>query len=200
MTKTLGALLASAVALSAQAHPECMDVETTPCSAFIQGAKFTLSTSGEVSAGSVSVHIPLPNGLYVEEAEFESLGESTLLALGITDVEASSTLLVLINNQPLKVLWSTEIGAFNASPMLVADGAVYLAAIGTVSKVRLNDGKVQWKHGGLYENNTQAYNSFVRPRKEAGVVIFTENKVTPSKYPGTRAVRVEDKTGKILEK
>ncbi len=69
-----------------------------------------------------------------------------------------------------------------------------------VAKLNLIDGKIIWQHKNLYERETQAFNSFILPRKEGNIIIFKEDKVSSAKYDGIREIHVDDATGKIISK
>ncbi|MCW8955249.1 MAG: hypothetical protein OQL09_00070, partial [Gammaproteobacteria bacterium] len=93
-----------------------------------------------------------------------------------------------------------ELFAFNTSPVLVHNNSIYLGGIGMIAKLDLNDGRIIWRHIGLYEAETQAYNAFEIPMIKNEYVIFREQKVPDASYPGIREIHVLDKTGKIIKK
>jgi hypothetical protein len=172
-----------------------------PCAVTIGVTPVTIQDNGLLTLpGNKRLQLRLPKDFYVQSLNYDHAADAGLLVLDISDNEVAATLIVLVEPTELKIKWSTKIPAFNASPPLISGQAIYLGAIGTVAKLRLSDGRLLWMQKGLYESDTQAFNSFVRPRKEASTVIFTESKVGTAKYKGIREVRVDDLTGKVLNK
>ena len=167
------------------------------CRIYIQGAWLEISNRGLLKLGDKSTQLTLPAGFYIESVKYENSGAGTVMSLEVTDIEGSFTLLALVDMTRRKLRWSAEVG-FNASPVLVTDSALYVGAIGMVAKINLHDGRIVWEHRDLYERDTQAFNSFIRPRKEAKTIVFVEAKV--GWYNGVREVSVDDVSGKLLSK
>lgn len=186
----------------ADGAPTCVGFGDTgrPCRVYVQGKWLDVTPGGLLTTETHSAKLTLPEHFYVDEVRYESLGSLAVFVFGITDAEAGSLLVALVDPHAPSIKWSVEIPAFNGSEPLVDGSAVYVAGIGTVAKLSVKDGRILWIHTGLHDRTTQAYNAFVRPRKESGTVVFTESKVGTARYEGIREVRVDDSSGKILSK
>ena len=149
------------------------------------------------------LQLPLPKHFSFESTLAttpELIGNSALLVLEITDGDGGATFLALVNPDDLALKWTAEVPAFSPSLPLVFGTALYIGGIGTVAKIDTSGGRALWIVRDLYENETQAFTSFVKPRKEGNIIVFTENKASAAKYPGVREVRVDDFTGRLLSK
>jgi len=144
--------------------------------------------------------ITLPEHFFIESVSHEPIGENFLIILGITDADAGSSVLALFNKKEMEIKWQTEIGAFNISEPLIGKDAIYVGAIGTVAKIDRDTGAIIWRHQWLYESDTGAFNSFIRPVKDGQVVRFIEEKQPRAKYSKPREIVVEDISGDILSK
>jgi hypothetical protein len=199
----LGLVLLTA-ASGAAAQSTCHAAELLPgtqCTVTVDGTAAWLDVAGTLSIPNAEpVQIPLPDQLYIESARAHDKEGTTLLVLEVTDVESSSTVLATLDHKTNKLKWSRELPAFNPSPPLLSKDALYIGAIGLVAKVRLSDGGIVWLHRDLYEQDTQAFNAFQKPRLAGSVVVFPEDKVPAAKHSGLREVRVDDRTGKLLSK
>jgi hypothetical protein len=172
-----------------------------PCEVPIGSTTIIIQNNGLFTrSDNNKLKLSLPQGFHLELVDLDCLTANGLIVLTITDGDEAGTLIVSVEPKDMKLKWSTEVPAFNASPLLIEGHAIYLGGIGTVAKLGLKDGQIIWMQTNLYENDTQAFNSFVQPRKDGNTIIFTEQKVSSAKYDGIRDVRVDDLTGKILTK
>ena len=182
-----------------------MDFESGPCLLKINGAKFEISINGMVhylpsGAGTKKIHIVLPEHYYVEAVQGYSFANCIILNLEISDGDAGSTLVAMLNKPNITLNWTFELGAFNPSPPLVTDDSIYIGGIGTIAKLNLKTGHTVWKHTGLYEKDTGAFNSFIKPIKQGEIIIFKDNSVSKSNQGNIREIRVIEKSGEIIQK
>ncbi len=183
-----------------------MDWESpkTPCVYNIDNEKFYIFPSGKIRVSMASktkeMRVSLPSQFYIESAKYEIDGNSVVFIFGITNAEAGSSILVYYDRNKNNISWQIEIGAFNVSEPLVGIDAIYIGAIGTIVKVDRNTGSILWRHKGLYERDTQAFNAFDRPTREGNFIKFVERKVSTAKYSGIREIIVDDISGEILNK
>jgi outer membrane protein assembly factor BamB len=172
------------------------------CDLNIQGSIYHIENSGVLTvkhAGkSSAISFRLPNRFLIDEVRYQIHDKNILFVLGITGDDSASALLAHFDLLQGRILWSTEIHAFNISPLLIAGSHVYIGGIGTVAKLRLSDGKIIWKHTDLYESGTGSYNAFELPRKEGNIVIFKE--LSASRRKKIREIHVDDTAGRILSK
>jgi len=145
------------------------------------------------SENSSEVKVSLPENFYIETVKYRIYENRILFVLSITDDEAGSAIIAQFDPINYRILWSTEINAFNISPLLISRNHIYVAGIGTVAKLNLSDGKKAWQHSGLYERGAGTYNSFILPKKKGNTIIFQDS-------ISNREVRVDDSSGKILSK
>jgi outer membrane protein assembly factor BamB len=175
-----------------------------PCNIKIRGSVYKVATNGillikQTGKKDAEVQIVLPDNFYIDAVQYQINNKNILFIFGITDDESGSTIIVLFDPTNNRLLWSTEIYAFNPSPLLVSQGYIYVGGIGMVAKLKLSDGKIIWQHKDLYERETGAFNSFIMPLREGNIIIFKEAKVS-DKYNGIREVRIDDTTGAIISK
>ena len=182
-----------------------VDQDSGPCLLEINGTNFNIYSEGIITynptkENAKSIQVILPETFYIEAVKSYTYNDEIIFILGITDDDAGSTLVALFDPKHSTLKWTYDLGAFNPSPPLVSGGSVYIAGIGTVAKIDVKNGRTVWKHTGLYESDTTAFNSFVKPFKQGAMIIFKEEKISSyDNYRGIREIRVDDKSGKILK-
>ena len=193
--------MSDAIADAADCFNE-FELSDRPCKIKMGSSDIVMRIDGSLTSpdGAKGVQVSLPKDFYLESVRYELTGNLVVLVLSISDSESGSTLVSVFDPARFVLVWTTEVPSFNASPPLVTDGFVYLGAFGTVAKLDLLSGVRLWMHSGLYERETQAFNSFVQPRKNDDTIVFAEEKTSTAKYKGVREVRVRDSTGKLLSK
>jgi len=164
-----------------------MDVTSGPCKMVINEKKYEINIEGKITYSSAkgdtrSIQPILPDHFYVQAVQSYVFNEDIIFLLEITDDDAGSTLVVMCKPSSVGLLWTAELGTFNPSPPLVDEGSVYIAGIGTVAKIDIKTGRIVWKHTGLYEQDTMAFNAFSKPIKRGNVIVFQEEKDSFAKY------------------
>jgi len=179
-----------------------MDTESERC--HVQSDKYSYSLSAEGALTRAkhpkSVTFKLPENYYIESVHFKPLTNRIIFTFSISDGDSGSVLVSLFDEDKFSFEWQTELFAFNVSPALIHNNSIYLGGIGVIAKINLDNGNIIWHHSGLYEADTQAYNSFVTPMIQGEYVIFREQKVPDASYPGIREIQALDRTGKIIKK
>ena len=179
-----------------------MEESKGPCLYDIDGRDYLIHTNGKISLidTDITVNITLPEYFQIEGVKHETYEGDILFNFSIRNCDSASTMIVRLASDNLKIKWQTEFIAFNSSQMLIDEGAVYVAGIGTIAKIDINSGSIVWEHDGLYERDSQAFNSFIKPRRDGDLIIFEENKVATAKYFGIRKIIVNRVSGEILSK
>jgi len=182
-----------------------MSEEVGPCQYKIKDKIFKVTTNGDIfytiNGRPLTVKIKLPENFFIEKVVFGDTQKNTVLFnFEITDSESGSSIITQINLPRGVVIWQREIPAFNSSPLLIIDKAVYVGGIGYIAKLNLSDGAILWFHDGLYERDTGAYNAFDKPYINGEHVIFPESNSTDARYPGIRSIVVRLADGKMVSK
>ncbi len=193
---TIISLVIANLAFSSEESCSMMGTDK-PCDLQINGNSYHIETKGDMlvkHSGKVSpVKIRLPEYFYIESVDYQIYKNKILFTFGITDDDAGSAIIAQFDPTNYRLLWATEINAFNASPLLITENAVYVGGIGMVAKLKLIDGNKVWQHRDLYVSGVGTYNSFKTPKKEGRTIIFQDDS-------SDKEVRVDDVTGKILSK
>jgi outer membrane protein assembly factor BamB len=168
-----------------------------PCNLQISDSLYHIETNGFLSVKhsekTSKITIDLPEHFYVEGVKYQVYENKILFTFGITDDDSGSAIIALFDPTHYRLLWATEINAFNVSPLLISRNHIYVGGVGMVSKLKLNDGKKVWQHRDLYVSGSGIYNSFKLPKKEGNAIVFQDES-------SDREVHVDDATGKILSK
>lgn len=189
-------LLIANVAFSSE--ETCFMMRTDkPCDLQINGSSYHIGTKGDLSvkhSGKVSTEkINLPEYFYIDGVKYQIYENNILFTFGITNDDDGSAIIAKFDPTHYRLLWTTEINAFNISPLLISSNYIYVGGIGMVAKVRLRDGTKVWQHRDLYVSGSGIYNSFKLPKKDRSIIIFQDEH-------SNNEVRVDDATGKILSR
>ena len=192
----------SAIASTEDMYCSVLESENEKCQIQTKTHSYSLSAEGVLrrEKDNKSTIFSLPEKFYIESIHFNTYATRILFTFSISDGDSGSVLVSLFDEDKFSFEWQTELFAFNISPALIHNNAVYLGGIGVIAKISLIDGKIIWHHFGLYEPETQAYNSFETPIKKNEYIIFREQKVPDASYSGIREIHVLDRTGKIIKK
>jgi len=172
----------------------------------IDGVSYKVLSRGQATrtranGTSDSFRLPLEKDDTIEEVYFASVSGGVLIVYGFRcwDTDGAAGAATQLVEPYLSVKWAAEIPAFNVGPPLLAGTELYVTAIGFVGKLNIVDGRYLWRHDGLYRSQDNRYNSFDRPRIGADVVEFPESisLVTATRSP--YVLRVNRRTGKIIE-
>ncbi len=179
-----------------------MNPENEKCLIQLKSQSYSITAEGTLTRDKdhKTTVFSLPANFSIESVQFKAFNNKIIFTFSITDGDTGSIFVTLFNEDEFNFEWKTELFAFNTSPVLIHNNSIYLGGIGVVAKLDLYDGRIIWRHTGLYNAETQAFNSFEIPVIKNEYVIFREQKVQGASYPGVKDIHVLDKTGKIIKK
>lgn len=193
---TIISLLIADVAFSSEESCFMMGTDK-PCDLQINGNSYHIETKGDMldkhSGNFSTVKVSLPEYFYIESVDYQIYENKILFTFGITDDDAGSAIIAQFDPTNYRLLWATEINAFNISPLLISANHIYVGGIGMVAKLKLIDGNKVWQHRDLYVSGSGTYNAFKTPKKEGKTIIFQDDS-------SDKEVHVDDDSGKILSK
>ena len=185
----------------------CMMMEGSkePCKYKVEDKQFTILANGNItfsnSSSPINTHVRLPAGFDIDSVrDGVLLEDSIVFNFDISDGDYGSSLVARLSLKDGTALWQQRTPSFNSSKLLVEKNSIYVGGLGFVAKLNALDGSILWINSGLYERDTQAYNSFQRPKIVGPNVVFTEQKVRSAKYNGVRSIVANKVTGAILSK
>lgn len=183
-------------------HCTLMNAEMDKCLIQSNTRSYSLNPEGVLirDKDNKKIIFTPPENNYIEAIQYKAFDKKIIFTFSISDGDSGSTIISLFDEEQFNYIWHTELSAFNTSPVLIHSDSIYLGGIGMIARLKLSDGTIVWRHTGLYEAKTQAYNAFELPAIKNEYVIFREQKVPDASYPGTREIHVLDKTGKIIKK
>ena len=179
-----------------------MEAENEKCHIESNTQSYLISAEGTLirDKDNKTITFRLPKKHHIETVQYKPFENKIIFTFSVSDGDSGSILVSVFDEDNYLFEWQTELFAFNTSPVLIHNNAIYLGGIGVIAKLNLYDGSIIWRHTGLYEPETQAYNAFEMPVIKKEFVIFKEQKVSDTGYSGIREIHVLDKTGKIIKK
>jgi len=145
-------------------------------------------------SSSFTLKIDHPEKDVVEGVSYSVFdGGDVLLVYEFGDIESGATGLARVRSN-CSLIWSTRLSGFNPGPHLIYEGSVYATVIGRVTRIDAQSGTVTWMHGGLYQQETGAFNSFQQPRMFEDLIFF------PDRRDPERRVVVARETGKLISR
>jgi len=140
--------------------------------------------------------VPLPDStLHVEGLLAASFACDLIVITEYTDGEGAGAQVTRLSRDALRPVWTSKSVGFNVAEPLIDSPYVYLAAIGTVAKLDLRSGEYVWRHDGLYDRETGAFNIFAQPVRRGDTVFFTSD---PAHRGGGRQIVVRDSSGSVV--
>jgi outer membrane protein assembly factor BamB len=136
----------------------------------------------------------LKTELIVETAYFYNYKENLIIYYVETDYDGGESFIECYERATLNMKWKNEISGFNMTTPIIIDSITYIATIGFVGKLNLNNGKYIWKHDNLYDSTKFDYFNSISIEGEK--VYFTKDS-TGRLYNRYGKVVVNDKTGEI---
>lgn len=204
----LAILIPAPTLLAAEIDP-CTRMEITtpdqPCIIKVGKTILKLQSTGEIyvkppNGRGKSVKLRMPRNYYIEKFRHELLNKKLYFVFEISNSESAKSIITEFNLKKKRFDWLVIIRAFNISPLLVINDSVYFGGMGTVVKISKRREEVVWRHKRLYDRFTEAYHSFIRPRKKDLIIIFEEQKASNAKYKGIKKVKVNYMSGNIISK
>jgi outer membrane protein assembly factor BamB len=164
----------------------------------IEDRHYTLFPDGKIavrlnSTGRVDTfHLETQN--VIEKAHFLDYKNDLIIYYTDTDYETGASFIESYDRETNKLKWKNDIYGFNLSTPIVVGNLTYVASIGFVGKLNLDNGQYLWKHEDLYEKTR--FNSFSKIEIDGDRVSFIETTYAgDTKIPGR--IIVNDKTGEI---
>lgn len=137
--------------------------------------------------GKSQTTIELPKGFFVNgEPKLYQSDNFALVYSEVSDHVVYSTRIYAFNAEA-KNIWKRDLKSFNPSTPLIEDEFVFVAFLGLVMKLQKLDGQLAWKHDGLYENASYAFNGESEITRRGPFVAFAKNVV------------VDDRSGNLIE-
>ncbi|MBI5539275.1 MAG: hypothetical protein HY951_04400 [Bacteroidia bacterium] len=132
----------------------------------------------------------------IERAFFYSYNNNLIVFFSDTDHDSGGSLIECFEKPSYKSKWKNQIGGFNLSDPIIIDSLCYVASIGFIGKLNLNNGNFFWQHDNLYD--TTRISSFSDIEFSNGVIHFNEELlINKNKKPNK--IIVDDETGEIYD-
>jgi len=193
-----------------QAPPAVLVTESADCGGLDseQPCRFTQATSEyqlgrdgylerrDAAGQLATMRLVLEDGFLIERAEFLRVGDDLLLICEVHDVEVGVGVVARLDGASLRLKWRLHFPAFNISIGVAEGSSLYLAGIGTVAAIDLEQGRYRWKHEGLYDRARYSFNSFEVPEVGPTDVVFRE-RLTAPEAGRPRLVRVSKVMGRL---
>ena len=172
-----------------------------PCYFTLASSRFEISQAGmgqrKTSAQNTEFSLPLLEGEWIERLSFVDYQGDVILFVSVTDNgESGGSVVVRLDGETLSPIWSCRIPGFNLSPATIEPGAIYVGAVGLVSRIEPDTGRFEWLHGNLYDSRSGRFNAFEPPDVGSSCVTFRE-----SLAPGmerSEEVQIHKATGERL--
>lgn len=164
------------------------------------GIQYEIAKNGRVSRKDENGHsgrfrIALKPGEEFQRAIYFSEYNNDLILLCETHLgDGGAGFVTRLDRNTLKPKWRVHIPGFNIANGTREDNAAYIAAIGFVGKINLENGKYIWKHENLYRKYKEsgAFNIFETPQITGKLVVFKEEETG-------NQIEVNKATGKIVK-
>ncbi len=162
--------------------------------------QYTLYPNGKIAVLEIKTNktktFHLKTKLIISTAYFLHYKDNLIIYYVDTDYDGGASFIECYNRKTLKMEWRNKIGGFNLKSPIVIDSITYMATIGFVGKLNLNNGKYIWKHDNLYESTK--FDFFDSISIEGTNVCFTKDS-TGTLYQKYGKVIVNNVTGKIKQ-
>ena len=133
----------------------------------------------------------------ISQVFYSYFEDDLILVFDKSSIESGSIIICRINFAKSLVKWKTELPSMNPSCGIIEDRFLYQAGVGMISKINLNSGLFEWKHGGIKDPETGVYFEFITAFLKNNNAIFTANEKDDE--PKIKAGIIVDKmNGKIL--
>ncbi len=136
----------------------------------------------------------LKTDLIVDEAHFLDYKNDLIVYYSATDNDCGSSYIEAYDRNTNKLKWNNAIYGFNLTDPVVTGNITYVASIGFIGKLNLDNGRYLWKHDDLYDQTK--FDGFGSIETTGNKVSFIQSHwVKDTKPPGR--IIVNDKTGEI---
>ena len=136
----------------------------------------------------------LKTDLIVDEAYFLDYKDDLIIYYSATDNESGSSFIEAYDRKTNKRKWENDIYGFNLTAPIVIGNITYVASIGFIGKLNIDNGKYLWKHDDLYEQTR--FDAFGSIEISGDKVSFIQSRLVKETKKLGRVI-VNDKTGEI---
>jgi hypothetical protein len=148
--------------------PPSYDKQGGKCSFTLSDSTFKIYSKGrgiktDIHGVKTEFALPLKKSEFIKGLQFHKLGNDIIIIYIVSDGNDSAGRIVRICGKTCLVKWLLHLPGMNLSIGTVEENHIYLAAHGFVSKIDLDSGAFKWKHDGLYDAATGAFNTFKAP-------------------------------------
>jgi outer membrane protein assembly factor BamB len=136
-----------------KANTETIREEDTVVTMF-EGEKYTICPDGKIMvqrSGDQIDSLKLSIKDIVETAFFYHYKNDFIVFYTETDYDAAGSYAECFDRNSFKVKWKNTLGGFNLASPCILDSLCYVASVGFVGKLNLENGKYFWKHEDLYD-------------------------------------------------
>jgi hypothetical protein len=139
--------------------------------------------------------LTIEENYHIERLWYTKFNNDLIIVYETSNFDYSGSYIARIDMSKKISIWITPIGAFNLGEPAFRDQYMYMTSIGFAAKLDLRTGEYVWKHGGLYNQQTQDFNSFQRPVFNGDRVVFQGNNPTSDV---SKRIEVKDSTGEVV--
>ena len=161
--------------------------------------KYLLTAKGVLSSKNDTLKpklkLPIAKGSWIEHLFVLKYNDDLMLAFETNDGDEGNGHICRIKSPLAGVEWCQSVAGFNVYAAASAD-TIYLGAIGFVSRINPENGKLIWHHADLY-NKDNTFN-IVCPAHETESAI-TFNATTGIKGVEVKQITLDRQTGKIMQ-
>ncbi|MDP4185447.1 MAG: hypothetical protein Q8862_09840 [Bacteroidota bacterium] len=179
-------------------HTSQFEFESDTMFVIIKGEKLLITPKGKLYHHNKKLFFDLKikSNDFIEDLYIYPINNDLVCFYSIADGDNGISEAKRIAPLQKKIIWATNIYAFNMSrPVIFGDNA-YLSTIGFIGKLNINTGGYEWKFENLYQQGK--YNDFDEPIfLDNGNILFLSENLIKKSYD---SILVDDKRGKILRK
>ena len=164
-----------------------------------EGNQYTLYPDGKIEifkSNNIIDSLRLDIKDIIEEAYFYSFKNNFIVFYTETDFDVSASFVEWFDKDSYKVKWKNEVGGFNLASPYILDSLCYVASIGFVGKLNLNNGKYFWKHDDLYDKTK--FDAFHGIEFKNDCIHFIQSKSNINNGEPGRVI-IQDESGEIKE-
>jgi outer membrane protein assembly factor BamB len=161
--------------------------------------KFMLTAKGVLSSktdtAKPKLKLPIAKGSWIEHLFVLTYNNDLMLAFETNDGDEGNGYICRIKSPLAGVDWCQSVAGFNVYAA-ASTNTIYLGAIGFVSRINPENGKLLWHHADLY-NKDNTFNIVCPAHETESAVTF--NATTGIKGLEVKQITLDRQTGKIMQ-
>jgi hypothetical protein len=162
----------------------------------LQGNKLMVTSNGKVYKPNDSLLFDIRAEFQIADLYLYPIDNDIVAVYVDDDGDAAGSFAKRISLSNDRIIWTTEVGAFNLGKPVIYNNYMYLSTIGFIGKLNLNTGKFDWKFENLYDEGK--YNGFSEPGfYKNSLVAFAAKQPVAARID---TIVVDEKQGKIVRK